>query len=51
MVTAKRTPQEQKEREAVSDAMYREGLRKSKTMEKLREFERRHIAAGGKKLS
>ena len=51
MDTAKRSPEEQKAREAVSDAMYREGLRKSKTMEKLREFERKHIAAGGKKLS
>lgn len=51
MATAKRSPEEQKEREAVSDAMYREALKKSRTMELLREFERKHIAAGGKKLS
>lgn len=51
MDTAKRTPQEQKAREAVSDAMHREALKKSRTMELLRKFEEMHIAAGGKKLS
>ena len=43
--------QEQEQREAVSDAMYREVLVKSRTMELLRKFEQKHIAAGGKKLS
>ena len=51
MDTPKRTLEEQRAREAESDAMHREGLKKSRTMELLREFERRHIAAGGKKLS
>ena len=51
MDTPKRTPEEQKAREAESDAMYREGLKKSRTMELLRKFEEMHIAAGGKKLS
>ena len=51
MVATKRTPEEQRAREAESDAMYREGLKKSRTMELLRKFEEMHIAAGGKKLS
>lgn len=51
MDTPKRTPEEQKAREAVSDAMYRQALQKSRTMELLRKFEEMHIAAGGKKLS
>ena len=51
MEATTRSADEQEQRTAASDAMYREGLRKSRTMEKLREFERKHIAAGGRKLS
>ncbi len=51
MVATKRTPEEQRAREAVSDTMHREALKKSRTMELLRKFEEMHIAAGGKKLS
>ncbi len=40
---------EKKRRETAADAMSRQAFRKSKTMDLLREFEQRHISAGGKK--